>query len=680
MSEKERALALLNQTNEPVAQPKKSKAKARLRSLLQGLSLGTSDEIEAFLTSTFTDAEYEQVLNVARNSLADFAKSNPYQSMALEGIGGIIPILFTGGLGAAGSGVRLANLARQGAAYGGAYAYATGEGGVAERAKRVPGGAVTGGVGAVVGDRTVKFAGDVLKALGNQAKMLVGRSGENIVNNEIQRLAARTGKTTDEILQDLLDGKILSENETLNAAMKALRSQPGGEGITIAAQTRPGQTRNVAMQEVDQALGGDGTSATLRRDTRKADMKTEQAELYDPFKTQTAPDVVDDAMIDAVNRLPGVGKPIQKVQKTRTGKIDPLTGEPYKDVITKVTDEAEAKKLGIAKGDFKLNKKPSVEEIEMVRRGADATTSKEFGKAGGGFVGKEYGDVAKELRDIMDQNLTELATVRAQAKAMNLEKDAFELGEKALAGKPGENMLKLDALLKRRDDAIEAIKGKDLKGDELETALAGADAELNAYRTGFLITIQNRFVGKQKGALIKDLGDLENHTAQVLDKILPEETVESVFKKLEVANESAKASNTILNKTITGEVANETKFLGRDGLLSRAAMTAINPVNNPGMLIGQVGNALASKFGRGLTEAENRQLVNLLTTTDPAILQRALVDDGALAKIGQMINRRIMGPADRVAAPLARSVGMQQGAMAGGSYRVPGGILGGAGR
>ena len=671
---------LLNQTNEPTAPPKKSKAKARLRSLLQGLSLGTSDEIEAFLSSSFTDADYEQALNVARNSLADFAKSNPYQSMAMEGIGAILPMLFTGGLGAVGSGARLANVARTGAATGGAYGFGTGEGGFVERAKRVPGGAAMGAAGAVVGDKAVKFGGDALKALGKQAKLLVGRRGENIVNNEVQRLVARTGKTESEVIQDLIDGKILSENETLNAAMKALRSQPGGEEITRMAQVRPGETRNIAMGQVDEALGGDGTSATARMEARKEAIKTEQGAMYDPFKTKQAPDVVDDAMINAVNRLPGVGKPIQKVQGVRAGEIDPMTGELYKDVITKVTDADEAKKLGIAKGKFTLNKKPSVEEIEMVRRGADAITTKEFSKPGGGFVGAEYDKVAKELRDIMDQNLPALASTRAQAKAMNLEKDAFKFGEEALTGKPGEKMIQLNKLLKRREDAIEAIKNKNLQGDELDAALAGADAELNAYRTGFLATLQNKFVSKQKASMIKDLGDLDNHTAQVLDKILPEETVESVFKKLEVANESKKASDRILSGSPTTEGINETKMLGRDGLLSRAAMTAVNPINNPGMLIGQVGSALASKFGRGLTEAENRQLAKILTTTDPAIMQRALVDDGALAKIGQMINRRILTPADRIAAPIARGVGMTQGAMAGGGQSSMFGLLGGSGR
>tara|TARA_B100000963_G_scaffold362026_1_gene402267 strand:- start:5774 stop:7813 length:2040 start_codon:yes stop_codon:yes gene_type:complete len=675
---KERFKNLLNETNEPVAPPKKSKAKARLRSLLQGLSLGTSDEIEAFLTSTFTDAEYEQVLNVARNSLADFAKSNPYQSMAMEGIGAVIPMLFTGGLGAVGSGARLANVARTGAATGGAYGFGTGEGGFAERAKRVPGGVAIGAAGAVVGDRAVKFGGDVLKALGSQAKLLVGRRGENIVNNEVQRLVSRTGKPESEVVQDLIDGKILSENETLNAAMKALRSQPGGEDITLAAQTRPGETRNIAMRQVDEALGGDGTSATVRRDNRFDEIKDQQRIMYEPFKTQQAPDVVDDAMISAVNRLPGVGKPIQKVQSVRAGEIDPMTGELYKDVITKVTDADEAKKLGIARGGFALNKKPSVEEIEMVRRGADAVTTKEFTKPGGGFVGAEYDRVAKELRDIMDQNLPALASTRAQAAAMNLEKDAFKFGEEALTGKPGEKMIQLNKLLKRRDDTIEAIKNKNIQGDELDSALAGADAELNAYRTGFLMTLQNKFVGKQKASMMKDLGDIDSHTAQVLDKILPEETVESVFKKLEVANEAKKASDRILRGSPTTEGINETKLSGSDGLLSRAAMTAMNPLNNPGMLIGQVGSALANKFGRGLTEAENRQLAKILTTTDPAILQRALVDDGALAKIGQMLSRGVLNPADRIAAPIARGVGMTQGAMVGGGQSVNTiGLLGG---
>ena len=670
---------LLNETNEPIAPAKKSKAKARLRSLLQGLSLGTSDEIEAFLSSTFTDADYEQALNVARNSLADFARSNPYQSMAMEGIGAVIPMLFTGGLGAVGSGARLANIARTGAVTGAAYGFGTGEGGFTERAKRVPGGAAMGAAGAVVGDRAIKFGGDALKALGKQAKLLVGRRGENIVNNEVQRLVARTGKTENEIIQDLMDGKILSENETLNAAMKALRSQPGGEDITQAAINRPAETRNIAIKQVDEALGGDGTSATLKRDNRLTEMKMEDAAMYDPFKSVTAPNVVDDAMIDAVNSLPGISNPLMKISKSRSRQIDPRTNRPYEPIIRRVGDETEAKNLGISKGDFVLSKKPSVEEIELVRRAADSVVSKEF-KTGNPLVGESYDIIAKDLRNIMDTNLQDLASTRAQSYALKLEKDAFKFGEEALAGKPGEKQIQLDRLLKRRADAIDEIKGQNLPADEMEIALAKADAELNAYRTGFLVTIQNKMVGKQANAAMKDLGNLDGHTAQILDKILPEETVESVFKKLEVANESKKASDRILSGSPTTEGINEGKFFGRDGFLSRAAMTAMNPVNNPGMLIGQVGNALASKFGRGLTEAENRQLAKILTTTDPAIMQRALVDDGALAKIGQMINRNILTPVDRVAAPIARGVGMTQGAMAGGGQSAVFGLLGGSGR
>ena len=99
------------------------------------------------------------------------------------------------------------------------------------------------------------------------------------------------------------------------------------------------------------------------------------------------------------------------------------------------------------------------------------------------------------------------------------------------------------------------------------------------------------------------------------------------------------------------------------------------------MLIGQVGNALASKFGRGLTEAENRQLAKILTTTDPAILQRALVDDGALAKLGNVLVRNVGRPLDRAAADTARGIGMTQGARGGGDLSSSMiGLLGGGGR
>ena len=96
------------------------------------------------------------------------------------------------------------------------------------------------------------------------------------------------------------------------------------------------------------------------------------------------------------------------------------------------------------------------------------------------------------------------------------------------------------------------------------------------------------------------------------------------------------------------------------------------------MIVGQFADSLARRFGRGLSEAENRELVRFVTTTDPAILRNALVDDGAMARIGSFLTRKVGQPLDRAAADTARGIGITQGSMMGAQPVM--GLLGGSGR
>ena len=106
----------------------------------------------------------------------------------------------------------------------------------------------------------LRKSGDGLKALVRSARNLVGRRGSTIVNNEIQRLVNKLQKTPEEIVQDIMDGRILVENKTLAAAVKALRAQGGeaGDLINTTLTNRPAQTRQRAAGAIDEALGGDG--------------------------------------------------------------------------------------------------------------------------------------------------------------------------------------------------------------------------------------------------------------------------------------------------------------------------------------------------------------------------------------------------------------------------------------
>ena len=86
----------------------------------------------------------------------------------------------------------------------------------------------------------------MIKALGREARFLVGRRGSSIVNNEIQRLANKLQKTPEEIVQDIMDGRIMAENKTLAAAIKNLRARGGKAGDIINEKINGSTWRNTS--------------------------------------------------------------------------------------------------------------------------------------------------------------------------------------------------------------------------------------------------------------------------------------------------------------------------------------------------------------------------------------------------------------------------------------------------
>lgn len=61
-----------------------------LRASAQGMSLGTSDEIEAFLTSLGSDKKYSEILPEVRQKINDYRISNPGAAITSEILGGIL--------------------------------------------------------------------------------------------------------------------------------------------------------------------------------------------------------------------------------------------------------------------------------------------------------------------------------------------------------------------------------------------------------------------------------------------------------------------------------------------------------------------------------------------------------------------------------------------------------------
>ena len=91
------------------------------RQAVQGLSLGTGDEVEALIKSTFGDKTYSENLSQIRSSMKRFEKDNPKLAFTAELVGSI-PSALAGGAGLARLGVT--SIPKVAALEGGLYGFA----------------------------------------------------------------------------------------------------------------------------------------------------------------------------------------------------------------------------------------------------------------------------------------------------------------------------------------------------------------------------------------------------------------------------------------------------------------------------------------------------------------------------------------------------------------------------
>lgn len=595
----ERFRTLLNQSgavqpNKP-AEDYEADTGTKLRAVLQGLSFGSADEIEAFVRS-LRGEDQQEVLDSIRDNLELYRQADPIGAYGREAGGAMIPGLlaapFTGGASVPATMGRLAAL---GAVEGGAYAFNTGEDGFKNRAARVPGGALTGAVMNPAVSKTVGAGAEMLKALGREARFLVGRRGSSIVNNEIQRLANKLQQTPEEIVQGIMDGRILAENKTLAAAVKNLRARGGeaGDIINERLTARPGETRSKAADAMDEALGGDGQLQYAKQQATKKAVRDAENKAYAPFREQDVNDQVFGEMILALERVPSAGKDLLKYFQTKVGTPG------YEPLFKKGKG-----------GKIEFLRKPNAQEAEEIRKALDAKTTAQYSKRGGGFLGSGFEDVATEFRDALDVNIPELASARATAKAARDNKDAFDAGRQTFTGKMDEKLFEMQELFGR-----------------------GNADEIAAFRSGMLSAIQAQLKSPNRASFIRKLGNDEDGMNELLRMALPEQNLDDVLKKLDIAEESQAAKGAIMDRTNTAETLIESQAVN----LGLTPQTILDAGRLDPRALGQVARSFVSMFGRDLTDAERARIAKILVSEDPGLVRAAIMDDSALQKLGTMI-------------------------------------------
>jgi hypothetical protein len=562
----------------------------RLRTGLLGASLGTSDEIEAALTAPFTGRTFEQQRQNIMGKVKAYQKDQPLASLGYEAAGGFVPGLvmapFTGGTSLSLTIPSLLRTTGVSAAEGGFTGFMSGEGDVFERASKVPQAALTAAVAGPTAQALVKGGTGLVTATVDFARRKLGLRPAKAVEAEIQRLATESGMTPDELVAAIGRGEIMAENKTLTEAVRGLYTMGGKASETIRSglSPRPSMLLRNAMKDVQSGLAPQGRSNVLMQNKMDEDaIKAAEKAMYDAAYAQGG--VVTQPLLQsfatAAKRSPEAAAELGKYYRLATGETPFFKFKPD--------------------GDFEFVRTPSIEDMEIVRRGLKQEVNKAY-TSGSGITGSAFDDLEKALRAQIDLAAPAVGQARKQAATVRTNAEAFKEGRKALS----------------------------LSADQVELLFATMNpGQIKAFRNGLMDALRSKAATGSRFSMMRNLANDDTKEGQILRMVYPGDMLDDTLAAIGRSVQSKAATDRILSGTAT---ASSLKQADRFG-------SAPN-VQEMGQAMG--GDAFAAyrtlrKFlsfnTPGLTEKQRDDIAKVLVSTNPDVVRRALTDESAMTEL-----------------------------------------------
>jgi len=596
---------------------------------IQGMTFGFGDEIEAAIRSMFPGgAAYEVERDKIRQELAQYQAENPGKAITMEVLGSLATNVGAGLYGKArgliSGGKELPSLpkvAKIGAAEGGLYGLGTSE------SETLAGQAADVGKGMTVGAAVpagltgaVRVSGGLFRSVADYAREKFGNRASNAVQAEIMRIIEESGKSADEVVQDIIDGRILSDNATLLPVLKNFVVEGGQSGAEVLRRgTERARTTSARAQEELAGSLTPGMDRNVIRGMTQTDeaLKELENKAYNTVFEQ-AGDLSGDLMqqlLSIYQRYPEIAADAQRLYGRRN--LVPLLA---------VADNGA---VGFARA-------PNLEDAEIAYRMVRDLGGKEF-REGSGTMGSAVADDASILKSSIDAFSPDLAAARMAASTRRGISENFKQGKLAFSQDP---------------DAIELVMED----------LAKKPQELQAYRAGFMAAIRNK--ARKTKTTLGNMAKEDTQFGTILRTILPEEDIDRVAMQLDIAGQSQEIASKLPNTA-----GSPTELLRRQRAASGmdVGLEEIGRAANfdPRAIVGMVSKMIA-KETPGLSDAERMGVVNILYSDNPSLVMDALTNQDALDRLMDMISRRLAqaAPAAR-RATTQQSVGLLSGIMDG---------------
>jgi len=579
----------------------------KLRTVAQGASFGFADEIEAAVRSLVPESmggrDYEVIRDELRGKLTEYKTANPGEAITLQVAGALVPsVLMMMVPGGQLSG--MGNLGR------------------AATTSAIESGLSS--IGESEAQTGKEFVGDVTKGtaagtvIGTGAELMLGKFGtlgrklidftrakfggaDTAVQKELLRLSESTGKTVDEVIADVAEGRIIADNMTLGNAIKAMVNEGGvtRSEILAASGGRAARTREQAMGELRETMTpqqGDPNVIRARQQTQEQ-LKAEESAAYgQAFEGgQNVSAQVADEMLNILQTVPTSRQALKEIYEARS--IVPLFRE-------------------MDDGSIQFTRAPTLEDAEILRRNVKEQTGARY-RAGEGTMGEVLGAKEKTLRGAIDVESPDLAAVRASFAQRAGAQELFELGQK---------------------------RGLTMNVDELQVLVESLPPEkLDALRAGMMDAINNR--ARRSGTTIRDLANEDRQLGAALRVVLPKDQSQSVLQSVGRAAEAGE-----MNKFIQPQAGSPTQALMKESELRGAGVSAEDMLRgsqfDPMALIRIIKTAIPS--AQGLSDQQMTQVARVLFSDDPKLVEAALKDKtklSALLKKAETVAQALSGGA-----------------------------------
>ena len=573
-----------------------------VRLIAQGATLGFSDEVEALARTPFQSESYTEIRDDLRGKINAHRERSPYQAMALEGVGAMLPAVASFG---ASTPLSIANAARPvvraiqlGAGEGALAAVGLSEREGVDSLKDAPLGAALGGAAGPAGYYAGKAVGGVsdkfLEFVRQRGK---GRMG-TVVENELNRLVDQTGLSRDELFERIAGGETMSDNQSLHSTVRSYMSQGGDSESLIrnAVPARADAARSVAKESVQSGLTGSTEGNVLKYANMKESVwKKELGDSYNKVFAKAAqdgevnPDLNRQAL-EVVQRVPEALSELNKIYRVRN--LIPLF---------KTADN----------GAVEMSRVPTLEDVEIIRR-MTGEQAKVAGREGRGTLKSELMLLEDNLRTNIDNFSPELKDTRAGWSRMADAREAFDSGKKAFTGD------------------VEAFE---ILAEQIMAA--GDPAKVSAFREGIMSSINNKMSVNGSKRFLAKLANPELREGKVFANVFPEDKQKSALVKLALQGKTQLSYEQIITGPSTALTNAATKQqglgIGADELLSATAGNLASGIS--------VGMKAIKSLAPKLSDSQRRQITEVLLSEDPEFVKSAIADSGKMAQLQNRVKK-----------------------------------------